>query len=281
MSWQRHYYWSPESQKLLPFGEVSPEVLLYQIEVAEFSREQVQEVFNSALNQEQLENLLSTEGGYQLKENYWWNPGLRQIYNSSDKFFLPQATIDPFGNATTYEYDSYHLVTVKVTDALNNQIVVEKVDYQTLQIQRIRDINQNISEVLFDPMGMVIFTSFYGTENGELKGFSPLDNYQVKELPNLEQLMANPQDYLQSAASYFYYDLFAWKDNNVPVHAVNLIAEDYGNNARILTNISYSDGFGRELQSKVKVEGGLAFDLTQPNSPLTQPNSPLTQPNPP
>ncbi|NEO39244.1 MAG: hypothetical protein F6J90_24070 [Moorea sp. SIOASIH] len=280
LTWQRHYYWSPESQKSLPLGEVSPEALLYQTEVAEFGKQEVQEAFSSALNQERLEDLLSREGGYQLKENYWWNPGLTQTYNSADKFFLPQATIDPFGNATTYDYDRYHLLTVKVTDALNNEMVVEKVDYQTLQTQRIRDINQNISEVLFDPMGMVTVTSFYGTENGESQGFAALEDYQVKELPELAELMANPQDYLQGAASYFYYDLFAWKDRNVPVHAVNLIAEDYPNNgnARILTNISYSDGFGRELQSKVKVEGGLAFQFSQsiPQVPdLDPPKSPL------
>ena len=261
LSWQRHYYWSPELETSLPFGEVSSEVLLYKTEVAEFSREQAQQAFNSTLSQERLEDLLSTQGGYQLKEDYWWNPGLRQNYNSADQFFLPKAAIAAFGNATTYEYDPYFLLPVKVTDALNNQIVVEKVDYQTLQAQRIRDINQNISEVLFDPMGMVIVTSFYGTENGESKGFAPLEEYQVQELPELEELIANPQDYLQGAASYFYYDLFAWKNRNVPVHAVNLIAEDYPNNdnARILTQISYSDGFGRQLQTKVKADSGTAF----------------------
>ncbi|WP_293115956.1 toxin TcdB middle/C-terminal domain-containing protein [Moorena sp. SIO4G3] len=275
LTWQRHYYWSPEQEKSLPWGEVSPEALPYQTEVAEFDREQVQEAFNSALNQDQLKNLLSTEGGYQLKDNYWWNPGLTQTYNSADKFFLPKATIDPFGNATTYDYDAYNLLTVKVTDALSNEMVVEKVDYQTLQTQRIRDINQNISEVLFDPMGMVVVTSFYGTENGESQGFEPLEDYQIKELPNLEELMANPQDYLQGAASYFYYDLFAWKENNVPVHAVNLIAEDYPNNgnARILTNISYSDGFGRELQSKVKADAGTAFFVKADGSIETEVSS--------
>ena len=270
LSWQRHYYWSPETQESLPLGEVSPEVLPYQTEVAEFAREAVQAAFSSALNPEQLEELLATEGGYQLKENYWWNPGVTQLYNSADKFFLPQATIDPFGNASTYEYDLYHLLLVKVTDALNNQTVVERIDYQTLQPQRIRDINQNISEVLFDPMGMVIVSSFYGTENGEPQGFVPLSDYQVQELPELAELMANPQDYLQGAASYFYYDLFAWKDRNVPVHAVSLSAEEYGNNGRILTRIAYSDGFGRDLQSKVKADAGTAFFVKADGSVETE-----------
>lgn len=273
LSWQRHYYWSPESQNLLPLGEVSPEALLAQTEVAEFSKQEVQEAFSSVLTPERLEDLLSNEGGYELQENYWWNPGLRQTYNSADQFFLPQATIDPFGNASTYEYDPYHLLAVKVTDALNNQTVVDKVDYQTLQAQRIRDINQNISEVLFDPMGMVVFSSFYGTENGEFQGFSPLEDYQVQELPELAQLMANPQDYLQGAASYFYYDLFAWKDRHVPVHAVSLTTEDYGNNGRILTSIAYSDGFGRDLQSKVKADAGTAFFVNADGSIETEVSS--------
>ena len=76
LSWQRYYYWSPEHRISLPFGQVSPEALPYHTESAEFSREQIQEAFSSALSQERLEDLLSTEGGYQLKENYWWNPGL-------------------------------------------------------------------------------------------------------------------------------------------------------------------------------------------------------------
>ena len=270
LSWQRHYYWSPDSQKILPLGEVSPEALLAQTQVAEFSKVEAQAAFSSVLTPERLEDLLSTKGGYQLEENYWWNLGLTQTYHHADKFFLPQATIDPFGNATTYEYDPYHLLTVKVTDALNNQTVVEKIDYQTLQPQRIKDINQNISEVIFDPMGMVIVSSFYGTENGELQGFSPLENYQNQALPELAQLMANPQDYLQGAASYFYYDLFAWQTQQIPVHAVSLSREDYGNNGRILTSIAYSDGFGRDLQSKVKADGGTAFLVNSDGSIETQ-----------
>ncbi|MDJ0796430.1 MAG: SpvB/TcaC N-terminal domain-containing protein [Calothrix sp. MO_167.B12] len=261
LSWQRHYYWSPKQETFLPLGEVSPEALLYKTEVAEFSQEQVKEAFSKVLNQEELDNLLYTEGGYRPEDNYWWNPGLSQTYNSADKFFLPQRTIDPFGNATTYEYDAYNLLPIKVTDALNNETVVDKVDYQTLQPQRMRDINHNISEVLFDPMGMVIVTSFYGTENGDSKGFAPLKDYKSIEQPNLEQLIANPQDYLQGAASYFYYDLFAWKDKKIPVHAVNLVAEDYASDTRVQTNITYSDGFGREVQTKMRMEPGKAFSV--------------------
>ncbi|MEL6128891.1 MAG: SpvB/TcaC N-terminal domain-containing protein, partial [Cyanobacteria bacterium J06628_4] len=266
LGWQRNYYWSPETQAALPLGEVTPEALLYQTEAAEFSREEALDTFSSVLSPERLEDLLSTKGGYQLKEGYWWNPGATQTYHSADQFFLPNATFDAFGHATTYTYDPHHLMTVTVTDALANQTVVETIDYQTLQPQRIRDINDNISEVRLDPLGMVVVSSFYGTENGEPQGFAPLDDYRMRALPTLDELMANPQDYLQGAASYFYYDLFAWKEHQVPVHSVNLTPEDYGNNGgnngRILTSIAYSDGFGRDVQSQVKADAGPAFFVT-------------------
>ncbi len=134
LTWERYYYWSPEQQKSLPLGEVSPEALLYQTEVAEFKREQVREAFSSALQPEALENLLSNEGGYQLKENYWWNPELSQTYYSAEQFFLPKATIDPFGNVTAYEYDPYHLLPVKVTDALNNETVMDRRNWRGFKL---------------------------------------------------------------------------------------------------------------------------------------------------
>jgi len=261
LDWQRHYYWSPELSESLPLGRVTPEALPDRTEMAEFSRDRIQETFNSALDREKLSDLLNNKGGYKSQENYWWNPGLKQTYNSKEKFFLPKETRDPFDNITSYEYDRYHLLPVKVTAPLNNQMVVEAIDYQTLQPQRIKDINQNISEVIFDPMGMVIVSSFYGTENdGQPQGFAQLAEYQIQEVSDLKQLLDNPDDYLQSAASYFYYDLFAWKNRKIPVHAVNLIAENYPNNsARTLVQISYSDGFGRELQTKVKADSGTAL----------------------
>ena len=276
LNWQRHYYSAPvlqqEQQQALPFGEVSPEALAHHSEMAEFSNEEAQLTFNSVLDTERLQSLLTTDGGYLLKENYWWNPGLRQHYYNAEQFFFPHATIDPFGNATTYEYDAYHLLPIKVTDALNNEMVVEKVDYQTLQAKRLRDANQNVSEALCDPMGMVIVTSFYGTENGQPQGFAPLTDYQMKPTPSLDQLLTNPGDYLQGAASYFYYDLFAWQERQEPVHAVNLIAEDYDSTSRIMSQLSYSDGFGRELQSKMKVESGEAF-FVQANGSVEKQNS--------
>ncbi|NEQ05878.1 MAG: sugar-binding protein [Moorea sp. SIO4E2] len=259
LSWQRHYYWDPEREEFFPLGEVGPQALPYGREIAEFSPEQVEAAFEGALTKDKLDELLENQGSYVLGENYWWNRGLTQAYNPADQFYLPQATTDPFGNATRYEYDGYNLLAVKVTDALNNETLVQAIDYQTLQPLKMRDINHNISEVRFDPLGMVTVTSHYGTENGVEVGFMKLEDYQQQKPPTTEEVIANPRTYLQGAASYFHYDLFSWKDNQIPVHAVNLVAEDYDDQARVQKNITYSDGLGREVQSKMKVEPGEAF----------------------
>lgn len=259
LSWQRHYYWNPESEESFPLGQVSPQALPDRSETAEFSPERVETAFEGALTKADLDELLQNEGSYVLADNYWWNPGSTQAYNPADQFYWPQATTDPFGNATRYEYDDYRLLTVKVTDALDNETLVRAIDYQTLQPQKIRDTNHNISEVLFDPLGMVTVTSHYGTENGVEVGFMKLEDYQQQESPSTEEVIANPRTYLQGAASYFHYDPFSWQNNQVPIHAVNLVAEDYEAGAGVQRNIAYSDGLGREVQSKMKVEAGEAF----------------------
>ncbi|NEO73264.1 SpvB/TcaC N-terminal domain-containing protein [Moorena sp. SIO3H5] len=265
LSWQRHYYWNPEREESFPLGQVSSQALPYSSEIVEFSPEQVEAAFEGALTKPNLDELLQNQGSYVLADNYWWNPGSTQAYNPGDQFYLPQATTDPFGNTTRYEYDGYNLLGVKVTDALNNETLIQVIDYQTLQPLKMRDINHNISEVLFDPLGMVTVTSHYGTEptpnpsqEGNV-GFMKLEDYQQQEPLTTEEVIANPRTYLQRAASYFHYDLFSWKNNQIPVHAVNLVAEDYEADARVQTHITYSDGLGREVQSKMKVEAGEAF----------------------
>ncbi|GLV55922.1 hypothetical protein KDH_27660 [Dictyobacter sp. S3.2.2.5] len=274
LSWQRHYYWSPEQKLPYPLGQVSSQALLAHTEEAVFSSAQAEQAFAGALTNDALDALLAQEGGYQLDptQMYWWNPGLSESYLDASQFFLPSATTDPYGHATSYTYDSYNLLPVKVTDALNNQMTVQVVDYQALTPQQLRDSNGNISEVLCDPLGMVVVSSFYGMENGQAVGFMQLKDYQLQVAPGMNDVIANPQKYLQGASSYFYYDLFAWDESQAPAHAVNLLATNYPSvrtSAPIQISISYSDGLGRAQQSTMQVEAGLAH-VINPDGTITE-----------
>ena len=258
LSWERHLYWDKSLQNSLPLGQVSPQELLARSEVAVVSKQQIELAFSEVLDEKKLNTLLKDQGKYELDSGYYWNPGLTQSYLGKNRFYLPSKTTDPFKNFSQVEYDRYHLLAVKVTDAIGNETVIEAIDYQTLSPEKIRDFNDNISEVRFDPLGMVILSSHYGTENGQPVGFAALSDRPVETF-DMETAIANPQTYLQEAASYFYYDLDAWKNDSIPAHAVNLVAEDYPTDARVQTHIIYSDGFGRELQTKMRVEPGKAF----------------------
>lgn len=257
LAWEQHFYWNKDLSSVLPLGQVKPQMLLARSKVAVVSDELIREVFSGV---DGLDGYLRDKGKYEFDGVYWWNPGLTQSYLGSDGFYLPATTTDPFGNKTQVEYDSYHLLVTKVTDAIDNKTTVEAIDYQTLQPQKIRDLNDNFSEVRFDALGMVVLSSHYGTENGQEVGFAK-SIAPSEEAFEMEKAIANPQTYLQGAASYFYYDLLAWKNDGIPVHAVNLVAEDYPTEAQVQIHITYSDGLGREVQSKMRVEARKAFSV--------------------
>lgn len=261
LNWERLYYADTAKEKAkqtLPFKQVILPLLLAEHHVAEFTGNQVEAVFTEVLAREELGSKLQA-GYYNLDKNtgYWWNPGLRQQYNKSESFYLPSSTVDPGGNTTSYEYDKYNLLSIKTIDALGNKTEVLDIDYRYLHPRKIQDINDNISEVMLDPVGQVIYTSFYGSEEGKAIGFSPLDKILPIAPVNIEEIISNPAKYIQEAASFFYYDLFTWQNRQKPIEVVNLIAENYpakDKESNIQIGIVYSDGFSRTIENKAKVE---------------------------
>lgn len=339
LHWNRSYYYDATEQKELPLGEITAQALHCRTELATFDKTALPNgIKNVAIRD--LSTVLEDQGGYvtmpasdpdgKQARRYYWNPGNFQLYGLVDDFYLPAAFYDPFQYRlikegaswetiprTTYTYDTYHLTVTKVTDPLGNTSTLQ-VDYQYLAPTVMTDINGNTSEVLLDPLGMVIASSFYGTENGKPVGFDKLNAYEPSNPPNLDQIMKEPEKYLQKAARYFFYDLFSWQHHTVteadlkpihvdpkglwqnlqnhhyishtgavtaasrallspqeldisgltdqqkqqlfqrlqgtPVHFVSLKAQCYpkaGNSQdQIQKAVTYSDGFGRHLQSK-------------------------------
>lgn len=210
LNWRRHYYWNPEGQGLCPLGQVTPEALPARVERAEFAADELTQVFEGVLTADALREVLAGRGGYSQYHGCWWNPGSTASFYGADRFFLPRAAADPFGNTERFDYDSHNLLKVKATDALGSETAVLEVDYLALQPVRVRDINQNVSEVLLDPLGMVIAASHYGTEDARPVGFMRLKDYLPQPPPALSQVVGTPRQYLQNAAAYFYYDFLSW-----------------------------------------------------------------------
>ena len=269
LTWMRHRYWNPSLAAPLDAGQVSAQVLPHSIEKAAFSPAYLETTFDKRLTEDvRLDRSGGGEdapgGGYVLKDGYWWNPGLTQHYLAASGYYLPAGTVDAFGAKTDVVYDDFKLLPVTITDDDGNQTHVE-LDYHALQPRLATDANDNKAEVMFDPLGLIVATSVYGSERGDAKGDKPLANYEVRDKPTSAKVLKSPAHYLQHATKFFFYDLSAWKDRSQPPHSVHLLRETHvedlpsDKKTNIQIHIAYSDGFGRHAQTKVKAGPGLAF----------------------
>lgn len=174
---------------------------------------------------DQLDELMLYTGHYISGNGYWWTKADHLEYFDSSRFYLPQYFIDENGNQTVYGYDSYNLLMISSTDAVGNQVLVENMDYQTLEPIRISDINLNIYEVFVDPLHRVIAESYYGGEmqsdgNNEVYnpdvGFYSLYNadgkdsaYNIEPANSIGDILDQPFKFLQNASEFTWYDNFS------------------------------------------------------------------------
>ncbi len=269
------YFWNEAQDAALAAGESTAMALVHHTETAVLT----DSLISSAYGTDVTGSVLATTG-YTNHDSIWWNPGLTQSY-STGSFYLPTGTTDPFGGSVSVTYDSYKIMPVSVTDSLGNSSTA-LINYRNMSPKRLTDPNGNVTEAAFNAMGMVIATCVYGHEESEPMGDTPLydavgvmqwtDHLDSAQGSSIADIIANSADYLQGATTYFYYDLNAWKDRGEPPCFIELARETHvsdlaqGQTTRIRKTIGYSDGFERELQSKVLVEAGNAWLKQTDNS---------------
>ena len=224
-------------------------------------------------------------------DDQWWLPTGRvflspnsddtaeqELTHAREHFFLPYRTRDPFHSAEVstegfVNYDGYVLLTVETRDALGNRVAAEN-DYRVLRPARVTDPNGNGTEVAFDVLGLVAGTAVRGKPGQDLgdslADFNP-DLTEEEILAHLEHPLADPAAALGGATTRLIYDLFAYrrtKDQPDPqpaavstlareMHVTDLPADA---KTKIQLSFSYSDGFGREIQKKVRAEAGPLVD---------------------
>lgn len=262
LSESHNYFWNKEQNSTLPLGSVTQQALLHHTEAMAFSDSQIKEVFSGKITSDQMLKDL----GYKKTSDFWLVPSPTQYYCGSDKYYLPEKVIDVFGAETAVIYDQYALLPIKTivkATATSNYETTAEYDYQRLSPVKLTEHNDNVSEVILNPLGVVIATSVYGSETGEKKGDKPLFEYQVRkdlsfaDILGLAEGANGPGHYLQNATSFFYYDLEAWRKNGQPVHVINLQRETHvseGALTRIRRVVTHIDGFGRNLETKMLVD---------------------------
>jgi RHS repeat-associated protein len=273
LSLERSYFWNENQRDCLPFGECTSLALVHHTEIAEFSKEAVFKVFGNKVTN----NMLEEHGGYILKDGYWWNRGFVYHYykKEDNKFYLLWKIENSFAKEdsslyvkTEQEYDYYSIIPIKEVDYLSKDITnitKSSIDYITLQNKEVIDINGNISQAIFDPLGRVKAISNRGITAGKPQGHDDLKEYNAIANGSFEDVILNPNKYLQKTSAFFYYDLLSWKERKEPARFITLISENYstdlegGNESKVQIQVDYTDGFGRNIEKKVKVDSGNAI----------------------
>ena len=197
-------------------------------------------------------------------------------------FFLSRRYQDVFGNNTTVDYDAYDLLTVRMVDAVQNVLAATN-DYRVLQPMLLTDPNGNQSAVTFNARGLVAGTATMdksvSTQQDSLVGFIT-DPTQAQ----IDAFFSDPRGpqaaaLLGSATSRIIYDLGRFTrppstaQTPTPAYAATISRETHvqnlaaGQASRLQVSISYSDGFGREIQRKRQADPG----PLEPDGPAVQP----------
>lgn len=116
-------------------------------------------------------------------DQYWIRSGIAGFADDAgEHFFLPEEYTDPFGNTSTLVFDPLDFFIESSTDPIGNTTSLEKFDYRVLAPRELKDINDNVSEVIFDVLGLPAAMAVKGKlQQGEWQGDN-LDDFINNEL---------------------------------------------------------------------------------------------------
>jgi RHS repeat-associated protein len=207
-------------------------------------------------------------------------------------FFLRRRYRDPFhttlqNTQKIVSYDRYDLLVEETIDPFGNRVTAGErnvdptqplvrrgLDYRVLQPTLVMDANRNRAMSAFDALGMVVGTAVMGkpspapVEGDSLEGFDA-DLTDAVILQHLADPLGNPAGILGRATTRLLYDLAAYyrtreQTNPQPPVVYTIARETHDSEpapsggVRCRHSLSYSDGFGREIQKKVRAEAGPA-----------------------
>lgn len=224
-------------------------------------------------------------------DNWWIRSGRVHFIDPSagetakqarQRFFSPLAYTDPYGATTRAGYyKDYFLFIESVEDALHNTAKVEQFNFRTLAPSRMRDLNDNLSEVVFDELGFVKAMALLGKDlDGDgIAELETADSLQgLEETSEAEQpaidaffrsqdsveLEEKGRTLLGQATTRFLYDLDTYHRTGNPAVVAAITREihharlEEGALSPLQLSFEYSDGMGNVAMTKTQAEPGAA-----------------------
>ncbi|KAL8800253.1 MAG: hypothetical protein Q9182_005309 [Xanthomendoza sp. 2 TL-2023] len=229
-----------------------------------------------------LPSVLGAQGGYvDLNgDGHYWTPSGRNFFHPSSSstpslelaegrahFFFGRLYKDEFGNITTINIDKHQVMPIRIQDAVGN--TTESInDYRVLQPHTVIDMNGNRSRVAFDALGQVVASAVMGKSSeslgDSLDGVTP--NLSGSEIEAFFMDPRGPKalELLGHCSMRIIYDEGRYARNpsgRLPPFSATILREQHNqaqstNEIKLRVAVSYSDGFGREIQRKDIAEAG-------------------------
>lgn len=246
-------YWNDALDAPLALGAIGARALPFETRVAAFSDVHLDLVYGARIPSAEAESpaetrasLLADAGGYVFDDGLWWarggcaRPSTAHFYQATE-FYDPwhvatlATTPVPTGVVT---FDAYDLFVVSAEDILGNTSTATH-DYHLLAPSELVDPNLNRSRARFDALGRVVETYALGKaslDEGDLWP-SALDTATPGAIFSYSLTASTPQTFVATEP--------VWAKAQVRTVARG---EDFEE------AVVYSDGFGRELLTKTRVE---------------------------
>lgn len=220
-------------------------------------------------------------------DGHWWAPSGRMLYSPTpttsaqekaealQHFFMPRRFVDPFGSATSVDYDDPHdLFVVRTVDTLGNAVLAKN-DYRVLAPALVTDPNGNRAAAVFDILGMVAGTTAMGKTTESLGDSfatftADLPQSQIDSFYSADDPHTLAGGFLGTATTRIVYDVQQFFNTRqaspndptkwLPVFAATIARETHVSDLKptqqsaVQISFSYSDGFGREIQKKIQAE---------------------------
>ncbi|MCO6432696.1 MAG: hypothetical protein J5I87_00145, partial [Nitrosomonas nitrosa] len=287
----RMLYFDRNLSDALPLGKHNTLALPYETYKLALTEDLLEAILSEKLNDLQdsgenrhamLDRILD-DGGYHHfpdePDRRWWirsgiaGFNLEGEQHAAQHFYLPERYTDPFDNLTTLEYDGHYDLFIRSSrDPMGNETAIEVFDYRVLAPSRMRDINDNLTEVAFDTLGLPTAVALKGKQNrNEGDNLDPvppdLDTATLIRFFTGDYSEDEAREFLGNAtARHLYYFGEQRIDGkmiygNHPACAAGLMRETHvaapgGIDSKLQVKVEYSDGMGQVLMAKAKAEGG-------------------------
>ena len=204
---------------------------------------------------------------------YWIRSGIAGFNaDAALHFYLPERYTDPFGNITQLQYDAKGLFIESSVDAIGNITQIQNFNYRVLAPQRMLDKNNNVSEVVFDILGMTTAAAVLGKgdEADNLLGFDDALIHTSTEVivsyftETYNEAISRNLLGNATARSLYYFGEKIDPDGNIsyghhPACAAGIVrekhvAQELDSPSPLQAAFEYSDGSGNVMVAKKQAE---------------------------